>query len=166
MRPAVPDDADRLGVVHTQVWREAYASAMPAEYLAGLDAAASARRWRETLLAAGSPSDVVVATADDEVVGFAIAGPTRDDPPAPAFELYAINVLAAHHGSGLAPLLLGAALRSAGGESVSLWVLASNERARAFYSRHGFEPDGRTKTHEGTGLGEVRLVREAQAAPT
>lgn len=166
VRPAVVDDADRLGVVHTQVWREAYASAMPADFLGALDPVASARRWRETLLAPHPAASTLVATADDLVVGFATTGPSRDDPPVPDVELYAINLLAELHGTGVAHQLLEAALRPVGDQPVSLWVLATNDRARAFYTRYGFVPDGRTKTHRGTGVDEVRLVRPAQAPAT
>ena len=43
----------------------------------------------------------------------------------------------------------------------SLWVLADNERARRFYKRHGFEPDGVEKIEEigGKPLTEVRYRR-------
>jgi Tfp pilus assembly protein PilP len=42
-----------------------------------------------------------------------------------------------------------------------LWVLASNERARAFYGARGWRPDGGTKTEprEGFSLNEVRYRR-------
>jgi len=108
VRPALAVDADRLGAVHVQVWREAYAGIMAADYLAGLDPVAGAARWRELLQ--DSTRSVLVGTADGEVVGFAFAGPSRDDPPVPEFELYAINVLAAHHGTGLAASLFDRAV--------------------------------------------------------
>ena len=149
VRPAVLEDAVRLAEVHVQVWREAYAGVMPAEYLAGLDPVPGAV--------------VLVATAAGELVGMSTAGPSRDDPPDPPHELYAINVLAAHHGTGVAGRLFESALQATAGDAaVSLWVLAVNARARAFYARYGFVPDGRTKRHEGTGVTEVRLVRPAR----
>ena len=160
VRPALAVDADRLGAVHVQVWREAYAAIMPADFLAGLDPVAGAARWRE--LVQDSTRSVLVGTADGEVVGFAFAGPSRDDPPVPEFELYAINVLAAHHGTGLAASLFETALSPADGGAVSLWVATENSRALAFYARYGFGPDGRTSTHDGTGITEVRLVRPAR----
>ena len=159
VRPAQPTDADAFGRVHIQVWREAYAGLMPADFLAGLSpersSAAFAQRCAE-------PSDAVtlVATADGELVGFASAGPSRDEPPQPADELYVINVLAAHHGTGLADRLLTETLAAAGIDgAVSLWVLRGNTRACAFYARHGFAPDGLEKPHPGTGTIEERWVR-------
>ena len=158
VRPAVATDADPLGEVHVQVWREAYAGIMPADYLAGLDP--GLERWRGLL---SDPSrTVLVGTADAAVVGFVTTGPSRDDPPVPSFELYAINVLAAHHGTGLAQSLFEAALSPADGAAVSLWVATENGRALAFYARYGFVPDGRTDTHADTGIAEVRLLRAAR----
>lgn len=156
VRPARPADAERLGVVHVQAWREAYATLMPAAHLAGLDAVARGRRWAE-LLADGRT--VLVGTADDEVVGFATCGPSRDDPPDPALELTAIYLLAVQHGSDLGRRLLDAALD--GGGAASLWVATGNDRATAFYAKHGFAPDGQVKAHAATGITEERWVRPA-----
>jgi RimJ/RimL family protein N-acetyltransferase len=38
-----------------------------------------------------------------------------------------------------------------------LWTFEASERSRAFYATLGFEPDGARKTHERTGVAEVRL---------
>jgi len=159
VRPAAVDDAERLGVVHVAVWREAYAASMPADFLAGLDEQVSAERWRTTLSAGPDGDTVLVATADDVVVGVAVAGPTRDDPPDPAFELQSINVLAAHHGTGVATALLDAVLAPAADQPVSLWVADANARAASFYTRAGFVPDGLTKQHAASGITLSRLVR-------
>lgn len=99
---------------------------------------------------------LVAVDAEGEVVGMATAGVTRDADAPTAWELYSINTVAATHGSGLADRLLDAAT---GARAASLWVLGTNARAQAFYRRHGFVVDGATKTHEGSGLPEVRMVR-------
>jgi GNAT superfamily N-acetyltransferase len=133
---------------------------MPTEYLAGLDPARAVGVWAERLAAARPGETVLVGTADGRLVGLASAGPSRDDPPDPPIELYAINVLAAHHGTGLASQLFEAAIDQVAGDGpVSLWVLEVNARARAFYARYGFVPDGRSKRHPPTGVPEIRLVR-------
>ena len=162
VRPAVAGDADALGRVHTAVWHEAYADLMPADFLASLDPARSAQKWRLRLEVDEPDSVVAVAVAGEagEIVGFAAAGPTRDGDAPTGWELYAINVLAAHHGTGLADDLVGAAI---GDRPASLWVLVDNARAQAFYRRHGFSPDGARKVHEGTGAPEIRMVRGAAA---
>jgi GNAT superfamily N-acetyltransferase len=167
VRPAGPDDLVRLSEVHVQVWHEAYAGVMPHEYLAGLDPARMVEVWRARLAAPLPGSVLLVGTADGRLVGMAAAGPSRDDPPDPPVELYAINVLAAHHGTGLASRLFETALDAAAGDGpVSLWVLEVNARARAFYARYGFVPDGSSKPHPPTGVREVRLVRPGRVPPS
>ena len=162
VRDARPADADEIGPVHIQVWREAYAGLMPAEYLAALDPQASAARWAEML---AQPADGVrrlvgVAPAG-EVVAIAAAGPSRDDDAPTPWELWAINVLAGHHGTGIADLLMG---QLVGTGPASLWVLRGNERAMRFYARHGFRPDGAVKPHEATATTEDRWVRRTAQA--
>ena len=157
VRGARPADAAEIGRVHVQVWREAYAGLMPPDYLAALDPQASAARWTEIL---AQPADGVrrlvgVAPAG-EVVAIAAAGPSRDDDAPTPWELWAINVLAAHHGTGIADLLME---QLVGVEPASLWVLRGNERAMRFYARHGFQPDGAVKFHEPTATAEDRWVR-------
>jgi RimJ/RimL family protein N-acetyltransferase len=49
---------------------------------------------------------------------------------------------------------------AAGYSSVTLWVLRDNRRARRFYERAGFAPDGATNVL--TGLGDVRELRYRQ----
>lgn len=169
VRPARPGDADRLAAVHVAVWREAYVGLMPAEHLAGLSAEAFAARWRTILQAevrdaadGARGRRTVVLTADGEPVGFATAGPSRDEPPVPADELYSIYVLSGHRGGARADDLLSRALEAAGaGPALSLWVLRGNARAHRFYRRNGFAPDGTTKEHPPATVPVERWVRSA-----
>jgi len=152
-------DADEVGRVHVQVWREAYAGHMPADYLEGLDPMKSAARWKLRFEMDEPDGNVVVATGlDGEIVGFAAAGPTRDEDAPTDWELYAINVLADHHGTGVADQLIIAAVAE---RPATLWVVNDNARAEAFYRRHGFNVEGATKLHDGTGASEMRMVRRS-----
>ena len=75
-------------------------------------------------------------------------------------ELYAIYVIPAWWSAGVGRALLGSvlpALEAEGYRRVVLWVLADNARARRFYERAGFAPDGGTNIL--TGLGGVLEVR-------
>ena len=49
---------------------------------------------------------------------------------------------------------------AAGYSSITLWVLRDNRRARRFYERAGFAPDGATNVL--TGLGDVLELRYRQ----
>jgi ribosomal protein S18 acetylase RimI-like enzyme len=78
-------------------------------------------------------------------------------------ELYAIYVTPAWWSTGAGRALLEAALTAldAGGyPRVVLWVLADNARARRFYERAGFAPDGATNVL--AALGNVLEVRYAR----
>jgi GNAT superfamily N-acetyltransferase len=163
VRPATPEDAVRMCEVRVAVWREAYAGLMPPQYLAGLDPARDVARFAERLATPEPGRVLLVGTADDRVVGMASAGPSRDDPPEPPVEVYAVNVLAAHHGTGLGARLFETALDAVAGDGpVSLWVAEGNGRARSFYRRYGFVPDGRTKHLDDAEIDVVRLVRPAR----
>lgn len=153
--PPALDDLDELGRVHVQVWREAYAALMPADYLAGLDATSGPTRWRQRF---GTRDDVIwlVARDEDGIVGMVTSGPPRDDDAPAPLELYAINLLDRTHGSGLADELMA---RSVGDRPAYLWVLEGNDRAIAFYRRHGFVDEGGRKADPDTGVPEIRMAR-------
>lgn len=92
----------------------------------------------------------------DGIVGLTTSGPARDDEAPTEHELYAINVLARAHGTGLGAALLEQAV---GDRAAYLWVLDGNARAAAFYRRHGFADDGGRKPEPDTGLVELRMSR-------
>jgi ribosomal protein S18 acetylase RimI-like enzyme len=75
-------------------------------------------------------------------------------------ELYALYVTPVWWSAGAGRALMGsvlAALKAERYRRVVLWVLADNARARRFYDRAGFAPDGGTNML--TGLGGVLEVR-------
>ena len=114
--------------------------------------------WRLRFEMDGPDGIVVVATGPDGgIVGFASAGPTRDEDAPTEWELYSINVMAAHHGSGVASQLIAAALAR---RPATLWVIRDNARADAFYRSHGFRVEGASQIHEGTGASEIRMIRD------
>jgi ribosomal protein S18 acetylase RimI-like enzyme len=153
--PPALDDLDELGRVHVQVWREAYAALMPADYLASLDPTLGPKRWRERF---GASSEVSwwLARDDEGIVGMTTSGPPRDDDAPAPLELYAINVLSRAHGTGLADDLMAQAI---GDRPAYLWVLEGNDRAIAYYRKHGFVDDGGRKAEPDTGVGEIRMAR-------
>lgn len=165
VRRATVDDALAIAHVHAQSWRETYTGRLPDAVVEGrpvADRAAALRR-----LIAGESSrgvqPVWVAERDGRVVGFAWAGPSRDEDHRDDLELFTLYVLEEHHGTGAGQALLDAAI---GSSPASLWVLEDNPRARAFYARNGFVPDGRSKDDERLGgAHEIRMVRPAREGP-
>jgi ribosomal protein S18 acetylase RimI-like enzyme len=154
LRRATPADAEAGAALHVASWRDAYGpyvdGALLEHRLADTDR--WVRAWREQLVS-GLPR--VVAEADGELVGFAVAGPSRDEPPVAPTELYAIYTRAAWWGSGLGQALWEA-VRPA--EPCSLWVLEANARAQGFYRRNGFVPDGAREHYAGLDAWELRMV--------
>jgi hypothetical protein len=126
--------------------------------LANLDQEQFASSWRGRL--EGQPfakvRQLVGLSPDGPFVATGSAEPSRDEDAPTAWELFAINVLAAAHGTGLADLMMADLV---GDRPTSLWVLDGNQRARAFYARYGFVPHGATKEHEPSGRVKLRLVR-------
>ncbi len=155
LRTAGPRDAGAVARCHVQCWREAYAHLLSGEFLDALDVADRAGMW-ERAISRGAA--VHVADLGGDVVGLAAAGPRRDDEPGlPDLELRLIYLLSAHHGTGVGQQLLDAAL---GAEDGYLWVAEDNPRARAFYARNGFRPDGAHRVETAfEDMAEVRLVR-------
>ena len=102
---------------------------------------------------------VVVDTAhDSQVVGVAQARVTDDDAAPTPLELHLLYLLDVAKGSGIADRLLEITI---GDAPAHLWVLEGNDRAIAFYQRHGFVLDGVRRRLEGA-LSEhhnVRMVR-------
>lgn len=157
VRPAVVDDADALGRVHVQAWRETYAHLLSPGLLESVSAERRAERWRSIL--SNSPDHAqVVAEIGGEIVGFAASGPARDVISPRELQLYSIYLLAAHQGSGAGQELLDAVL---GDEPAYLWVAEDNPRAQAFYRRNRFTLDGERMVDllEGEPLTQVRMVR-------
>ncbi|MET8762462.1 GNAT family N-acetyltransferase [Lentzea sp. NPDC004782] len=153
IRPAVLSDAAAVASVHVRSWQSAYRGLIPDEVLDNLSVDDRTAMWERVIPDGG----VWVALDGDDVVGFASAGPSRDDDA--SFELCAIYSLPSAWGRGLAEPLARAAL---GDEpDVIVWVLEDNKRARRFYERLGFTADGvaKTQTVGGAVLNELRYRR-------
>jgi GNAT superfamily N-acetyltransferase len=144
--------------------------------------------WRRTLVAvadgsrAAADESPAVAGSSPGVVGYTAFGPERSGlapqpgraktdplPLTPAGlagevgEVYAIYVAPDWWSTGTGRLLMEAAvasLLSAGYRRAVLWVLDTNARARRFYERAGWAPDGAANTMAALGgVVEVRYTR-------
>ena len=122
------------------------------------------------------------APADDTagIIGYASFGPERDvlDTPWPypltpggsdgqVAELYALYVHPAWWSTGTGRALMDHVLArvcAAGYACITLWVLEANARARRFYLRAGFAPDG--ARHVLDDLGGVTEIRYRRALST
>lgn len=148
IRRATPEDAAAIGRVEVDAWRAAYLGLVPATVLNNLSAAGHAARWRRILTSAPLTGSLAwVLVADDAVVGFTSAGPTRDedDDPGVVGEVYTLYLLPSAWGRGLGSALLESVqsdLARRRYRTITLWVLEGNTRGRRFYELFGLTEDG------------------------
>ncbi|MBC9713327.1 GNAT family N-acetyltransferase [Streptomyces sp. TRM66268-LWL] len=171
VREMTEADLDDVAEIRVRGWQFAYRGLMPQSYLDAMspeaDAAARRKRWADP-----RPGAVgLVAEREGRVIGFAAFGPTRDeDLAAGAHEVYALYVHPDGIGTGAGRALMDESLdrcRTAGVELVVLWVLIGNHRARRFYERAGFGPDGTSTAYDvdGVAVPEVRYARRLGGPP-
>jgi RimJ/RimL family protein N-acetyltransferase len=154
VRRAELTDAPALARVHVTAHLQTYDGVIDRALLDSVTLETRERVWRKSL--ENRSNDVWVAERHGELLGFASAGPSRDDPPDPPRELWSLYLLESEHGSGAGQALLDAAIAD---QPASLWVLAQNPRARRFYERNGFALDGTEKIYERWNARELRMVR-------
>ncbi|MFD3500568.1 GNAT family N-acetyltransferase [Streptomyces sp. NPDC058678] len=159
-------DCDRVSEIRVRGWRSAYRGLMPQSFLDALSVTKEAERRRSLFSARASDGVVnLVAERGGEIVGWAAHGPYRDGDTRNAdAELYAIYVDSAYLGSGVGRALLEESAEQCRAQArLFLWVLKGNTRARRFYERAGFLPDGAEEPFEVDGVlvPEVRYVRES-----
>jgi ribosomal protein S18 acetylase RimI-like enzyme len=182
IRAASAADEPAITQIRQETWLTAYAQIIDPEIIGRVTAPGA----RPTAAPGADRASVVAVTPPAEapaearvIVGYASYGPERsvaaaapagsDGEPGgltPAGlagdvgELYTLYVVPAHWSTGVGRALTEAALdglRAAGYRRVVLWTLVENARARRFYDKAGFAPDGATNTLEG--LGDVEELR-------
>jgi ribosomal protein S18 acetylase RimI-like enzyme len=188
IRPASADDEPAITQIRRETWLAAYAQIIDPEIIARVTAPgdrASAAPWPDrTSLVAVTPQSQSAARVDARViVGYGSYGPERTvasaasagSGPQPSGlteaglaggtgELYTLYVSPAHWSTGAGRALTDAALdglRAAGYRRAVLWTLTENARARRFYAKAGFAPDGATNILAALGdVQELRYVRD------
>ncbi len=164
VRAATVHDASQLAAIHVRSWQEAYRGLLPQTYLDALDTCDRTERWRRAVRRTDwVRAGVLVAVPDRDLIGFTRFGPTRDrdDDTVEVGEIKEMYLLPEAWGKGLGRRLMTTSLSrltAAGYAQVTLWVLASNLRARRFYESGGWVPDGTSRSDHSLGfpIEEVR----------
>jgi ribosomal protein S18 acetylase RimI-like enzyme len=169
IRPAQPEDAAAIALLHIRTWQAAYRGQLPDPFLTALDADIDRRTawWERSIANAESRSQrQLVALDGDRVVGFVTFGPSEDEPREPRIgQVYAIYVDSGYWDRGYGRDLFTSAVRGltdAGFSAATCWVLETNSRARRFYEAAGWITDGAHKTEQ-RGEVELREVRYRSA---
>jgi GNAT superfamily N-acetyltransferase len=111
--------------------------------------------FRSGLEHVSADARVWVAERGGEIVGLAVV--RRED--ADTVQLKDLYVAPVAWGSGVAATLMETAIASIVGVTVAtLWVVETNARARRFYEREGWAPDGATRQTP-FGVPELRYRR-------
>jgi ribosomal protein S18 acetylase RimI-like enzyme len=188
IRPASAADEPTIGEIRHETWLTAYAQIIDPAIIGrvtapGGRANAALRSDRTSLVAVAPPGQAQAAADARVIVGYASYGPERSIASAASVgsgaqpgsltpaglagetgELYTLYVSPAHWSTGAGRALTDAALdglRAAGYQRVVLWTLTENARARRFYDKAGFAPDGATNILDNLGsVEELRYVRD------
>lgn len=152
IRQAGGKDLHDVVQVGLRTWPATYAPIAGKDYVAmGLS-----KWWTdEATIPAIRAGRVLVAEVDGEIVGMTSFGPLEGK-----FVIWKLYVLPEAQGSGLGHRLLNAAINRAHDEGfgeVRLSYLDGNDRAAAFYARHGFVEYERE--HAGSGIPDSVWVR-------
>lgn len=137
IRAAGRADAQAIGKVHVETWRDAYAGILPDRVLLKMSADVEGGRWVRAL---ERRARVLVAEdAHGRIVGFGSCGRARGSALSFAGEVYTLYVLPDCQGVGIGRRLLGAlfdTLEKTGHGSALIWVLQENP-SRFFYEAMG-----------------------------
>lgn len=163
VRDAVPADALQVAELHVRSWRSAYRGLIDQDYLDALSPEAWVSRYDFGRVGLRVPS-TLIAIRENAVCGFTSVGLCRDDDLADHGELMALYVDPRRLRTGIGTMLIAAArkrLAERGFTDAALWVLRGNDRAREFYVRDGWRPDGaqRSRVYGGRPAEEVRYRR-------
>lgn len=174
VREMTEDDIDAVSEIRVRGWQYAYAGMVPQHHLDAMTPEKDAAE-RRGFFSKSRPfvDNLVAEEPDGRVVGWAAIGPLRKEEgppqgpgePGEPGELYALYVHPERIGTGAGRALMEAALnvgRRRGHPELTLWVLADNTRARRFYEKAGFTPDGVTHTFRvaGAALADIRYARQ------
>jgi GNAT superfamily N-acetyltransferase len=147
VRPARPEDAERVARVQLGTWRTAYADLLPAEALDVPEVQAAAL-WLGAVESPPSPRHrLLVAMERDELVGFAASGPASDEDtdPTTTVELVTLLVEPRWGRRGHGSRLVAASVEHWRGEGFTTavaWAWERDPATRGFLTGAGWEPDG------------------------
>lgn len=168
VRDMVEGDCEAVAEVRVRGWRFAYDGLIPAWYLRAMSVEADAETRRKHFTQDGTRHVNLVAERAGSVVGWACYGPNRDGSATGDGELYALYARPDQLSTGVGRALMDeTAARAAadGYRALRLWVLKDNARARRFYEKAGFAPDGAEEPWHvaGVTVSELRYVRRLPA---
>ena len=165
IRFAQESDAHHIAAIHVASWQKIYRGLIPDSTLNNLSVVEKEKLW---LALIKNHSQILIIDIDQQMVGFASIGATRDTDAdaAKCGEIMAIYLHPDYWRQGIGAMLCEKAfseLKEKGFSEVTAWVLQGNALARKFYEKIGFEETTDIKADEfdsGVVLDEVRYRRK------
>jgi len=160
----LPEDAFEFTACHIACWHSAYKGIIPDDYLANMSKEIEQRteRTRKNLNEVTEDTSYYCAKFENKIIGFFIITKSRDEDKLQAGQITAIYLLCEFWNKGYGRQMMNCAidaLRNMGHREIIVWVLEENHRAKRFYEKCGFLPDGTKKEIEiGKSLIEIRYV--------
>jgi len=151
------DDRMMISKVYEESWKSAYKGIIPQDYLDSIPEG----HWAPNL--DQQSWKTLVCIDQNKIVGTSSFGQSRFEQLQGWGEISSIYLLPDYIGKGYGKILMGTALselKRQGFETVFLWVLEENRRARDFYERYGFLQTGGFSDAPigGKNLREVRYI--------
>lgn len=160
------EDVEAVSAIRVNGWKTAYAGIVPQPYLDGMTIEADTRQHRRRLARSHRQVLDLVAVHDQAgTVGWGCLGPCRGEAAEQDLgEVLALYVRPDLTGRGIGGALLDVLHRHAvdrGFDTLVLWVLRDNLRARRFYTSAGYTADGATRcdTYGDVAVPELRCRR-------
>ena len=157
IRLAKLDDANFCADIHSKSWSFAYNNLVPKGIIDQHN-----ERWPmvwSKMLVNNIDSHYVIVL-DSKIIGFLTIAVSRDSDLKNIFyEIIGLYFDPEYVGLGYAKQAMEwvkKEIKSRGYDKISLWVLEENNRARKFYEKSGFKPDGKVKP---SGLADTQEVR-------
>jgi len=146
VRPARPEDAERVARVQLETWRTAYADLLPPDAL-DLPEEQVAAVWLGAVESTAARHRVLVAMERIELVGFLASAPAGDDDLDPVATAEVTNLLVVPRWGrrGHGARLLAAAVdgwRTDGTTTAVCWAWERDPATRDFLTSAGWETDG------------------------
>ena len=158
IRKADSGQAGIFAEILCKSWHSAYSGIIPKDILAKFTDIETRRKALEKWMSGGE-AVYLLAYCDNIPCGACCIGASREADQPKSGEIVAIYLLEEYWGCGIGGVLMQAALeelKAMGLERALLWVLERNVRARRFYEKCGFSPDGASKD---SGLGDEEEIR-------
>ena len=152
VRTALPEDSGIVGEVHSKAWKSAYRGIFPDEYI---DADTAAKRTAEFLESIkDSKCTYFLLEETDQAAGIV---KTREENN--SLEIESIYILDEYRGKGIGGQFMDYIKTYKHFDSIFLWVLEANAKARRFYENNGFVLTGDSRTiNRGIDLEQLRYV--------